>query len=50
MFVQQGRSQVKGRGVPSGYVEGLNEARTQLADIFSILLDSRADRARTQQP
>ncbi len=30
---------VKGRGVPSGYVEGLNDARTMLADFFSILLD-----------
>jgi hypothetical protein len=29
---------VKGRGVPSGYVEGLNDARTPLADFFSILL------------
>jgi hypothetical protein len=28
---------VKGRGVPSGYVEGLNDARTLLADFFSIL-------------
>jgi hypothetical protein len=29
---------VKGRGVPSGYGEGLNDARTPLADCFSILL------------
>ena len=29
---------VKGRRVPSGYVEGLNDARTTLADFFSILL------------
>jgi hypothetical protein len=29
---------VKGRGVPSGYVEGLNDARTLLAGFFSILL------------
>jgi hypothetical protein len=29
---------VKGRGVPSGYVEGLNDARTPLADFFSIML------------
>ena len=28
----------KGRGVPSGYVERLNDARTTLADFFSILL------------
>ena len=30
---------MKGRGVSSGYVEGLNDARTLLADIFSILLE-----------
>ena len=29
---------MKGRGVPLGYVEGLNEARTPLAGCFSILL------------
>ena len=29
---------VKARGVPVGYVEGLNDARTPLADFFSILL------------
>ena len=29
---------VKDRGVPSGYVEGLNDARTKLADFFSVLL------------
>ena len=28
---------VKARGVPLGYVEGLNDARTLLADIISIL-------------
>ena len=28
----------KTRGVASGYVEDLNEARTRLADFFSILL------------
>jgi hypothetical protein len=28
----------KARGVPLGYVEGLNDARTKLADFFSILL------------
>jgi hypothetical protein len=32
---------VKSRGVPSGYVEGLNDARTTLADFFSILLGSQ---------
>jgi hypothetical protein len=29
---------VKARGVPLGYVEGLNDARTPLADFFSLLL------------
>ena len=32
---------MRGRGVPSGYVEDLNEVRTLLADVFSILLDER---------
>ena len=40
---QKGRparpQRVKGRGVPSGYVEGLNEARTPLAEFFSLLLE-----------
>ena len=37
--VPQARPQrVKDRGVPSGYVEGLNDVRTLLADFFSILL------------
>ena len=29
---------VKARGVPSGYVEGLNDARTTPEDFFNILL------------
>jgi len=29
---------VKARGIPSWYVEGLNDARTTLADFFSALL------------
>ena len=29
---------MKSRGVPSGYVEGLNDARTPLADFFNSLL------------
>ena len=33
---------VKARGVPLGYVEGLNDARTKLAGFFSILLVSVA--------
>ena len=40
---QKGRparpQRVKGRGVPGGYVEGLNDARTKLADFFSIPLE-----------
>ena len=32
---------MKGRGVPSGYVEGLSEARTKLADFFSILIETQ---------
>jgi hypothetical protein len=35
--VQQGRRQVKSRGVPSGYVEDLNEARTPLAALLNSL-------------
>jgi hypothetical protein len=30
---------VKTRGVPSGYVEGLNDVRTKSVDLFSLLLD-----------
>ena len=37
-IVQQGRKRRKTGGVPSGYVEDLVEARTQLADRFSIRL------------
>jgi hypothetical protein len=37
--VQQGRSEWRAEAVPSGYVEGLNDARTMLANFFSILLD-----------
>jgi hypothetical protein len=35
---------VKARGVPSWYVEGLNDARTKLADFFSILLVEEGER------
>jgi polyisoprenoid-binding protein YceI len=35
--VQQGRSEWRAEAVPSGYVEGLNDARTMLANFFSIL-------------
>jgi hypothetical protein len=44
-FLQHGQKgrparpqRVKARGVPSGYVEGLNDARTKLADFFTMLL------------
>ena len=36
--VQQGRSERRGEGVPCRYVEPLSDARTMLADFFSILL------------
>src|SRR5580765_6155533 len=35
---QQGRSERRAEAYPLGYVEGLNDARTKLADFFSILL------------
>ena len=35
--VQQGRSERRAEAYPLGYVEGLNDARTLLADFFSIL-------------
>ena len=42
---QKGRparpQRVKGRGVPFGYVEGLNDARTKLAGFFNSLLAQR---------
>ena len=37
MAVQQGRSERRGEAYPLGYVEPLSDARTKLADIFSIL-------------
>jgi hypothetical protein len=36
--VQQGRSERRPEAYPLGYVEDLNDARTPLADFFSILL------------
>jgi len=39
--VQQGRSERRPEAYPLGYVEGLNDARTPLADFFSILLETR---------
>jgi hypothetical protein len=41
---------VKGRGVPFRYVEGLNDARTPLADFFNSLLNGLLDFAATQAP
>jgi hypothetical protein len=35
--VQQGRSERRAEAYPLGYVEGLSDARTPLADFFSIL-------------
>jgi hypothetical protein len=37
-FVQQGRSECRPEAYLLGYVEGRNDARTTLADFFSILL------------
>ena len=36
--VQQGRSERRAEAYPLGYVEGLSDARTKLADFFSFLL------------
>ena len=36
--VQQGRSERRTEAYPLGYVEGLSDARTKLADFFSFLL------------
>jgi hypothetical protein len=38
-FVQQGRSERRGDAYSVPYVEPLSDARTPLADFFSILLD-----------
>ena len=35
------RSERRADAYPLGYVEGLNDARTKLADFFSILLEAR---------
>jgi hypothetical protein len=39
--VRQGRSERMPEAYPLGYVEGLNDARTLLADFFSILVGLR---------
>ena len=41
--VQQGRSERKGEAYALRYVESLSEARTKLADFFSILLVVRGE-------
>jgi len=41
MAVQQGRNERSAEAYPLGYVEGLSDARTKLADFFSILLVGR---------
>jgi len=41
--VQQGRSECRPEAYPQGYVEGLNDARTMLADFFNSLLGFRLD-------
>ena len=40
MAVQQGRSERRGESHSAPYVEPLSNARTPLADFFSILLDT----------
>jgi len=42
--VQQGRSERRAETYPLGYVEGLSDARTPLADFFSILPEKRTGR------
>jgi len=37
MAVQRGRSERRPEAYPQGYIEDLSDARTKLADIFSIL-------------
>ena len=37
MAVQRGRSERRPEAYPQGYAEDLSDARTKLADIFSIL-------------
>ena len=45
MAVQQGRSERRPEAYPLGYVEDLSDARTPLADFFSILPRYSAHRA-----
>ena len=46
--VQQGRSERRAEAYPLGYVEGLSDARTKLADFFSILLVGGEVRMKTE--
>jgi hypothetical protein len=39
MAVHRGRSERRSEAYPQGYVEDLSDARTKLADFFSILLE-----------
>ena len=39
MAVQRGRSERRPEADPLGYVEDLSDARTKLADFFSVLLE-----------
>ena len=41
--VQQGRSERRAEAYPLGYVKGLSDARTMLADFFSSLLTVFSD-------
>ena len=43
--VQQGRSERRPKAYPLGYVEGLNDTRTKLADFFNSLLNGFLDLA-----
>ena len=45
LWPKQGRSKGRAEAYPLGYVEDLNDARTTLADFFSILLNELNDTA-----
>jgi hypothetical protein len=47
--VQQGRSERRAEAYPLGYVEGLSDARTMLADFFSILSGDIVENRRFDQ-
>ena len=50
MAVQQGRSERRGESYFAPYVEPLSDARTKLADFFSILSDQQRGRGATLGP